>query len=137
MFSMVFRANADAQLSELLDVSSEYTVAEAYNTDRELMDVTIQFSNGTVATAGFELYQNVPNPFNGETVIGFNLPESMNATMKIHDVTGKVLKLVRGDFAKGYNQVTVSSSDLPATGVLYYSLESDEYTATKKMIIVE
>ena len=36
-----------------------------------------------------ELYQNTPNPFSGETKIGFWLPESMTATLKVMDVTGK------------------------------------------------
>ena len=136
LFSLVFAANADAQLSELLSVSSRYTVAEAYNESNEVMDVAINFGS-TQVTAGFELYQNTPNPFRGETLIGFNLPEDANVTIRIHDVNGKALRLIRGDYAKGYNTVTVSSAELPAVGVLYYTLETDNFTATKKMIIVE
>ncbi len=137
LFSLVFSARVDAQLSELIGVSSRYTVAEAYNQNDGTMDVAINFGQSTVATAGFEVYQNTPNPFKGETQIGFNLPTNAQVTVTINDVTGKVLKLVRGDFAKGYNNVTVNSNDLPATGVLYYTVSTDEFTATKKMIIVE
>lgn len=137
LFSLVFRANADAQLSELLGISSRYTKAEAYNLDDETLDVAINFNNGTVASAGFELYQNTPNPFKGETLIGFNIPEAAEVTIRIHDVTGKALKMIRGDFAKGYNNVTVNAKELPAVGVLYYTIETADYTATKKMIIVE
>ena len=136
LFSLVFRSNADAQLSELLSVSSRYTKAEAYNTNDDQLDVAIAFS-GATASAEFELYQNTPNPFKGETVVGFNLPAEMNATITVHDVSGKTLKLIRGDFAKGYNQITLNSSELPAVGVLYYTLETADFTATKKMIIIE
>ena len=136
LFSLVFRSNADAQLSELLSVSSRYTKAEAYNTNDDQLDVAIAFS-GATATAAFELYQNTPNPFKGETVVGFNLPAEMNATITVHDVSGKTLKLIRGDFAKGYNQIRLNSSELPAVGVLYYTLETADFTATKKMIIIE
>jgi hypothetical protein len=45
--------------------------------------------------------------------------------------------VVEGDFAAGYNQVRLTSTDLPSTGVFYYTLQAGEYTATKKMIIVE
>jgi hypothetical protein len=38
---------------------------------------------------------------------------------------------------KGYNTISVSSKDLPSVGVLYYRLDANEYTATKKMIIIE
>jgi hypothetical protein len=136
LFSLVFAANADANLSELLSVSSRYTVAEAYNQSNEVMDVAIDFGTSTV-TAGFELYQNTPNPFKGETLIGFNLPQDAEVTIKIHDVNGKTLKLIRDGLAKGYNSINVSSSQLPAVGVLYYTLQTDNFTATKKMIIVE
>ena len=137
MFSLVLRATADANLSEVLGVSSRITKAEAYDRDGDYLDVAIEFNNGTVAAAGFELYQNTPNPFKGETVIGFNLPEAMTASMTISDVTGKVLKLVRLDGVKGYNSVVVNAKDLPASGVLYYTVETDDFTATKKMVIVE
>jgi hypothetical protein len=99
-----------------------------------LQDVELTF-NGQVAGAGFELYQNVPNPFEGVTMIGFNLPEATQATLTIMDVSGKVIKTIQSDFAKGYNEVRVSNID--ATGVLYYQLATDNHTATKKMIIIE
>ena len=95
LFSLVFRASADAQLSELLSVSSRITKAEAYSTAGDYMDVEVTFSGKAVASAGFELYQNTPNPFKGETLIGFNMPADDTVTLTISDVTGKVLKLVR------------------------------------------
>jgi hypothetical protein len=137
LFSLVFRATQDVVLSEALSVSTRHLNAEAYNTAGEAMNVAINFNSGAVAAANFELKQNTPNPFKGETVIGFNLAEASNATLTINDVTGRVLKVVRGDFAKGANQVSIDSKELPAAGVLYYTLTAGEYTATKKMIIIE
>jgi len=136
LFELVLRAKADVQLSEVVDVTSRYTVAEAYNANGQLLDVAINFNAGATATA-VELMQNTPNPFKGETVIGFNLPEAASATLTITDVTGKVLRVVRGDYARGYNQVNLNSAQLPSTGVLYYTLETGDFTATKKMIILE
>ena len=136
LFELVLRAKADVQLSEVVDVTSRYTVAEAYNNNGQLLDVAINFNNGATASS-VELYQNTPNPFKGETVVGFNLPEAASATLTITDVTGKVLRVVRGEYARGYNQVNLNSAQLPATGVLYYTLETGDFTATKKMVIVE
>jgi hypothetical protein len=137
LFSLVFRATQDVVLSEALSVSTRHLNAEAYNTAGEAMNVAINFNSGAVAAANFELKQNTPNPFKGETVIGFNLAEASQATLTINDVTGRVLKVVKGDFAKGANQVSIDSKELPATGVLYYTLTAGAYTATKKMIIIE
>jgi len=120
-------------LSELITLSSDITTAEAYNTDGELLDVNIEF---TTVDVDFALAQNVPNPFNGETVVSFNLPAAGAATLTVMDVQGKVLKEIRGDYAKGYNQVTLKAKEL-TTGVLYYQLESADQIATKKMIIID
>ncbi|MEY4108267.1 MAG: hypothetical protein RL181_2609, partial [Bacteroidota bacterium] len=52
-------------------------------------------------------------------------------------VTGRTLRVIKGAYAQGYNQVILKSNDLKATGVLYYTLESGEFTATRKMVILE
>ena len=136
LFSLVVRATADTKVSDVLTVNSRYTAAEAYNTADEVLGVALNV-NGATATAANELFQNNPNPFKGETVIGFNLIDASEATITVQDVTGRILKVVEGDFAAGYNQVRLTATDLPSTGVFYYTLEAGEYTATKKMIVVE
>ena len=142
LFSVVVRAKADVKVSEAIAISSRYTVAEAYaaadaNGQYDQLSVALNFNGATAQTAEFVLNQNTPNPFAGETVIGFNLPESGEATITLQDVAGRTLKVIEGDFTKGYNQVTVKSNELPATGVFFYTLTVGELTATKKMIITE
>jgi hypothetical protein len=129
-FSMTFTANADIMLSEALNINSRYTAAEAYNTNNELLDVELNFNAAAVAT--FELYQNTPNPFNGETTIGFNLAEDGAATLTIADVSGRVLNVIDVNGVKGYNSVIVNN--LPSVGVMYYTLATANETATKKMV---
>jgi hypothetical protein len=85
----------------------------------------------------FALEQNQPNPFRNETVIGFTLPDAMPAHLSIFDVTGRLMKRVEGDFPQGYNQVTIDGDDLRSRGVLYYQLETRDYLATKKMVLIE
>ncbi len=84
----------------------------------------------------FALYQNVPNPFRVETTISFYLPQATAATMTVYDVTGKVLRVVQGDYAKGLSSVTIRHQELNATGVLYYQLDTEKYTATRKMVVL-
>ncbi|MFT4758658.1 MAG: hypothetical protein ACI9XO_002611 [Paraglaciecola sp.] len=135
-FSLTFAAKADVTLSEALNISSRYTTAEAYTADGEVQNVELNF-NGTIASADFELYQNTPNPFRGETVIGFNMPTEGAANLSVQDVSGKVLMVIDRTFAKGYNQVIIDGATLPSTGVLYYTLKTGEATATRKMIMVK
>ncbi len=135
LFTLNYTANSTGLLSELVSVGSAITTAEAYNTAGELMDVNINFTQE--ASAGFALNQNTPNPFKGETVIAFNLPQAGTATLKVMDIQGKVLKAISADYAKGANQITLKANELEATGVVYYQLESANNVATKKMIIID
>ncbi|MBK6904356.1 MAG: HYR domain-containing protein [Saprospirales bacterium] len=132
LFSLVIKATANVTLSEVFGVSSAYTVAEAYNANSELLDVKLTF-NGMEANS-FALYQNVPNPFKGATVVGFTLPATSTAKLTVMDISGKVLQVVEGDYSKGYNEVRLSN--IPATGVLYYQLDTPTHSATRKMVIL-
>jgi hypothetical protein len=135
LFSLVVRAKSNTTLSEVLNLNSRYTAAEAYK-GGEVVNVGLNF-NASKASANYELYQNTPNPFAGESIIGFNLPAAGSATLTIQDVTGRTLKVINGQYAKGYNQVSLKSTELSATGVLTYTLKAADFTATRKMIIVE
>jgi hypothetical protein len=139
LFTMTFTATQAGDLSEMLGVSSRLTAAEAYDGAEEILDVAMTFTTDDLTPAGkdFALYQNSPNPFNGETVVAFTLPEAMSAEITVFDVTGKVVFNTEGDFAAGYNQVTLNAKDMSATGVLYYRLDADNFTATKKMVLID
>ena len=139
LFTLEFRAiqNAEA-LSGLIEVNSESVNAASFLMNGASGDVNLQFFSPTLtADATFELHQNRPNPFSSRTLVSFTLPEAGFAKMTLFDMSGKVLREVEGDFAKGYNEISLSSNDFSAKGVLYYQLESASNTATKKMIILD
>jgi hypothetical protein len=136
LFTLNFVAKKDGNLSDVISVDQvRFTPAEAYTNDGDLFDVAIDF--GQVTDAGFSLAQNRPNPFRNETVIEFTLPEATTATLTIYDVAGRVLKTIKGDYSKGANMETINSSDLNATGVLYYQLDTPTQSATMKMIVIK
>ena len=120
-----------------MTIDSRYTAAEAYTVDAQELNVALNIDGASAQAAAFELIQNTPNPFKGETIIGFNLPDAAEATITLQDVAGRTIKVIEGDFAKGYNQVTLKANELPSTGVFFYTLTVGELTATKKLITVE
>ncbi len=139
-FILHLRANADARLSEQLSISSRYTLAEAYSPGNELLDIALRFgAEREELPASFRLYQNRPNPFAQETVIGFELPESGAALISVFDLTGRLVFQRAGLFDKGYNELILNCEDLlPAasgSGVMYYRLQMEDRVATRKMII--
>jgi hypothetical protein len=136
VFSLVFKAKENVTVSKALSLGSRYTAAEAYNRNGDLMDVSLAF-NGAVAENLFELYQNTPNPFSRTTVIGFFLPETQTASLTITDINGKVVKVVKGEYAKGYNEIKLDRKELPTSGVLYYQLDTPTDSATKMMLLID
>jgi hypothetical protein len=133
-FTVKFRAAKAGQLSEMLGLSSRITKAEAYTLGNERQEVALRFNSGVITGVGFELYQNQPNPFVSKTFIGFHLPEAATATLTVFDESGRALFVQKGDFAKGYNNVSLDRAAVGAAGVLYYKLETSTDSATKKMI---
>jgi subtilisin-like proprotein convertase family protein len=136
-FTIRFRAKGAGDLSKMLHVSSRITKAEAYNNEAERNTVAFRFNsqNGsTISGVGFELYQNQPNPFVTKTTIGFHLPEDAEATLSVFDAEGKMVHRQKGRFAKGYNAFVVEKALVNSTGILYYTLETELGSATRKMI---
>lgn len=137
LFSLVFKANMDTEVKELLGMDSRYTKAEAYTIDNHLLHLGIRFTEPTEVPAvakSLQLEQNKPNPFSGQTVIGFNLPAAAEATLTIYDFTGRPVKQIKGCYSEGYNKIEINSNELPS-GVLTYTLQSSGIVATKKMVV--
>jgi hypothetical protein len=136
LFTLHFNVVTPGRLSDMINLNSKETQAEAYNTSDEIKDLKLSF-RGLESGAEFALYQNEPNPFKGNTLIGYDVPEAGAVTLTVFDVTGKVLVVKNANAVKGYNTITVSSKELPAVGVMYYRLDANNYSATKKMVIIE
>jgi hypothetical protein len=134
LFTLVLRAKTDAKLSQVLTMD-RVVAAEAYNQSNDYLEIALNFGAASIAE-GYELLQNSPNPFTGETLIGFSLPKAASAKLIVRDVKGALLYQVTGNYPKGNSQVTLKMEQLNTSGVLYYTLETADFTATKKMVII-
>ncbi len=135
LFTLKFKANKAGKLQNLLALTSDITRKEAYTADLNVMNTKLKFRNAEADE--FVLYQNSPNPFSVYTDINFNLPENSEAKLSIYDLTGKVIRVINGQFNKGMNTIRIKKSDLNVAGVLYYRLETEGFTATRKMVIIK
>jgi hypothetical protein len=66
----------------------------------EVLDAHLIFRSGTTATE-FALYQNEPNPWTGTTTISFDLPEGGKVKLSLFDLTGKMVKVIEGEYKAG------------------------------------
>jgi len=135
LFTVQVQAQVDAPIDQVLRLSSRYTAAEAYDAETdELLDVALQLGE-QLQTAKMELYQNVPNPFVTETRIGFFLPQGGTAELLIRDARGRIVRSIEGEYAAGYNEVRIDRGQLPAAGVLNYTLRQGDEVLSRTMIL--
>jgi len=93
----------------------------------------------------YELYQNYPNPFNPVTKISFDLPivvgqAFLPVTLIIYDILGReITRLINNEFKPaGKHIIEFSGSNLDlASGVYFYRIETDKFSAVKKMVLIK
>jgi hypothetical protein len=94
-------------------------------------------SQGTEIPKEFSLNQNYPNPFNPVTKIKFALPVSGFVSLKIYDILGNEIHVLDASYRQaGYYEAEFDASNL-ASGIYFYKLDTEGYTATKKMTLVK
>ncbi len=85
----------------------------------------------------FALNQNYPNPFNPSTEISFDLPTVSHVELTIYNVLGqKVETLVDREMEAGSHTVTWNA-DSYATGLYMYRIQANDFTQTKKMLMLK
>ena len=85
----------------------------------------------------FNLNQNYPNPFNPVTSIRFDIPKSSFVQVTVHDVMGRVVEnLVNEQLRAGEYMVKWDAARF-SSGIYFYSIATDGYQITKKMILAK
>jgi hypothetical protein len=84
----------------------------------------------------FALEQNYPNPFNPSTKIRFSLAEETHTKIIISDILGRVVTtLVNDNLTVGTYNIDFDASNLPS-GVYFYSIITEKFKDSKKMMLV-
>jgi len=85
----------------------------------------------------YVLGQNYPNPFNPTTTISYAIPKNSYVSLKVFDVLGnEVQTLVNESQNIGKYTVTFNADGI-TSGIYFYKLETDNFVATKKLILLK
>jgi predicted CXXCH cytochrome family protein len=116
---------------------------------RGLLQSSIQFFSLTGVAlqdnsvpVSYSLDQNYPNPFNPTTEIRFSLPERSSVSLKVYDISGRLVRTLAGeDMGAGAYRVTWDGRDNDgggvASGMYLYRLQAGSFNQTRKMLLLK
>jgi hypothetical protein len=92
----------------------------------------------STAPVAFKLHVNYPNPFNAMTKIVYEIPKSVNVTLKVYDVLGREAAVLVNNEVKsaGIYEGILDAKTL-ASGVYFYRIQAGDFVESKKMVVVK
>lgn len=100
-------------------------------------DIVTHQNENPAAVTDFNLFQNYPNPFNPSTTINFSIPENQQVKISVYNILGELVsELTDQEYQAGTHSIIFNGIEL-TSGLYFYRIETREFTATKKMILVK
>jgi flagellar hook assembly protein FlgD len=97
---------------------------------------------GHDTSTAYELHASVPNPFNPETTIAYSLPEPAQVSLRIHSVTGQLVRVLERSVARdaGRFQVVWDARDdagrLVSPGAYFYVMDAGSFRDTQRLLLL-
>jgi len=84
-----------------------------------------------------ELYANYPNPFNPSTTISFWLPASGHVRIEVFNLLGQSVEMLLDENRPAGDNSVSWVADQYSSGIYFYRLEVDEFTESRKMVLLK
>jgi hypothetical protein len=136
LFNLVLSATQRTKLSELLALQEFPLAAEAYGPNDNILPVRLSV-DGTVADLEFAVFQNKPNPFTDGTIIPVQLPEAGIVVLEVYTYEGKLVYRQTKAMNAGYSAFELRAEDLNQSGMYYYTISTNRFRGTRKMVLLE
>lgn len=113
----------------------------ASNSSQEVSASPVSITPEHTVPDEYSLAQNYPNPFNPTTVIKFGLPEDARVQVFIYNLNGYFIReLTNDNFNAGYHilnwDATDNSGSQVSSGIYIYTIVTENYKMTKKMVLI-
>jgi hypothetical protein len=143
LFSVVFKAKEPAKRSAVLRIGSDFTKAEAYFENGEMLDLALNFETTTLPEKSGQAipYSSSlkisPNPFSDFTALNFTLEEAQSVGLAVFDAAGRVVLHREAIFQKGYNALKINRLELPSAGTYFFRLQTKDEVSTGKLVLID
>jgi len=96
-------------------------------------------ANNDAVLSSFALEQNYPNPLQKKSAatIRFSLPQRSRATLKIMDVLGREIAILRDGWVDAGNHTAIFNPPNLPSGIYFYQLTAGGFIARRKMLLVQ
>ncbi len=96
----------------------------------------------TLLPTTFELSQSSPNPSSGKITISYAIPKSVHITLKVYDISGKLLKTLVNEIKKTarYSEIWDGKNEQGkklAFGTYLVKFTAGNYTETRKIVLIK
>lgn len=109
----------------------------AYNILIDTNDTPLGIPGSSNIPNIFSLEQNFPNPFNPSTDISYNIAKTTRVQLIVYNAAGKEIQtLVNRSQSNGKYSVKFNAESL-SSGVYFYTLKTDDFTQTRKMVLIK
>ena len=109
--------------------------------------LSLQLNVGDVRPKDTILAQNFPNPFNPETWIPYQLSQSAEVSIRIHNVAGHLIRTLDLGLKPTGSYMTPSTAaywdgknavgEHVSSGIYFYTLQTADFAATRRMVILK
>lgn len=118
-------------------VTYSYQLSDVDLAGKETMHPVVCSVTPNAVPTAYALNQNYPNPFNPSTEISYAIPAKTHVTLRVYNLLGQeVATLVDELRDAGRHTVSWTATDI-ASGVYFYRLQTDDFSATKKMVFMK
>ncbi len=97
---------------------------------------TIEEKNTASIPENYKLYQNFPNPFNPLTKIKYSVAKSSHITLKIYNLAGQEIETLVNEFQPAGEFEVLWQPQGLAGGLYFYKMLSDEFSETRKLLLL-
>jgi hypothetical protein len=111
------------------------TITRSVAFDRNGVSKGIALDFYPIQKEAIQLNQNVPNPWNTATNIGFYLPAAKTqVTFTVEDEIGRVVYTTTNTYPSGYQSIVLDKSMVPQAGIYWYSITTAQDKLVQKMV---
>jgi hypothetical protein len=129
-------------------VKQAITLSLSYNLHQDYLYVTAAvadveytiptgIASNQLNTLSFNLQQNYPNPFNPSTTINYSLAKEGHVRLTIYNTIGSQVATIVNETKPAGNYSIQFNGNKLASGIYLYRLETDNYSAVKKLILLK